>query len=107
VSAANIKPSFFKRSLVRKLVLAKAYKDKAKEEYEAGNTVFASKNLGLSEYQVKLFENRVKTSRRVSPEDKAIFLEASAEIKEKIDEQIEVVNTNMCQESTLRVQINC
>lgn len=90
VNAATM-PSIIKRILVDKLGYAKTSVENAKIAHEAGNDAQAKKYLGLSKYQVKSFENRVKTSRRIKPEDKARFLEESAEIKVKIQALIEYI----------------
>ena len=68
-------------------------KDNAKEECEAGNFEGATKKLGVAKSQVKSFESMVKITRRIKPEDKASFLADSAEIKGKISELIEYIET--------------
>jgi hypothetical protein len=86
-------PSIIKHRLVDKLEYAKELKDNAKEECEAGNFGGATKKLGVAKSQVESFESMVRITRRISPEDKASFLEKSAEIKWKIDTLIEYIET--------------
>ena len=86
-------PSIIKHRLVDKLEYAKELKDNAKEECEAGNFDGATKKLGVAKSQVESFESMVRITRRISPEDKASFLEKSAEIKWKIDTLIEYIET--------------
>jgi hypothetical protein len=90
---ATTMPNIIKQRLIGKLEYAKALKDNAKEECEAGNFDGATKKLGVAKSQVQSFESMVKITRRISPEDKASFLEKSAEIKWKIDTLIEYIET--------------
>jgi parallel beta-helix repeat protein len=84
VSAATITRNV-KRTLVNKLEDAKALKDEAHEQYEAGNIKNAKKDLRKAKQKVELFENTVNKSKEISQADKESFIEKSGEIKDKID----------------------
>ncbi len=84
-------PNIIKHRLVDKLEYAKELKENAKIEYEAGNVEAATKKLGVAKNQVESFESMVKITRRISPEDKEIFLADAAEIIERIDRLIETL----------------
>ena len=86
-------PSIIKHRLIDKLEYAKALKDNAKEECEAGNFDGATKKLGVAKSQVESFASMVKITRRISSADKASFLADSAEIKGKIQTLIEYIET--------------
>ncbi len=92
VSAADM-PNIIKQRLIDKLEYAKALKDNAKEECEAGNFDGALKKLGVAKSQVESFASMVKITRRISPEDKASFLADSTEIIGKIDRLSEYIET--------------
>ena len=92
VSAATM-PSIIKHRLIDKLEYAKALKENAKIECEAGNFDGATKKLGVAKSQVESFASMVKITRRISPADKASFLADSAEIKGKIQALIEYIDT--------------
>ena len=92
VNAADM-PNIIKQRLLDKLVYAKELKDNAKEECEAGNFVIATKKLGVAKNQVESFASMVRITRRISPADKASFLADAAEIKGKINELIEYIET--------------
>ena len=92
VSAADM-PNIIKQRVIDKLEFAKALKDNAKEEYEAGNIDGATKKLGVAKNQVESFASMVKITRRISSEDKASFLADATEIIEKIDKLIEYIET--------------
>jgi hypothetical protein len=88
VNAADM-PNIIKNKLVDKLVYAKALKDNAHEECEAGNFDAATKKLGVAKNQVESFASMVKITRRISAADKASFLADATEIIGKIDRLIE------------------
>ncbi len=92
VDAATM-PNIIKQRLIDKLEYAKALKDNAKEECEAGNFEGALKKLGVAKSQVESFASMVKITRRISPADKASFLADSSEIIGKIDRLIEYIET--------------
>jgi hypothetical protein len=92
VTAAEM-PNIIKQRLIDKLEYAKVLKENAKEECEAGNFEGATKKLGVAKSQVESFASMVKITRRISPADKASFLADSTEIKAKIDELIEYIET--------------
>jgi len=75
---------------------AEELKHNAKEECEAGNFEGAKKKLSVAKNQVESFASMVRITRRISAADKESFLAEAAEIIDKIDRLIEVVNTNMC-----------
>jgi hypothetical protein len=79
--------------LIDKLEYAKALKDNAHEECEAGNFDAATKKLGVAKNQVESFASMVEITRRISPTDKASFLADATEIIEKIDELIGHIET--------------
>jgi beta-xylosidase len=86
-------PNIIKQRLIDKLEYAKALKENAKEECEAGNFDGATKKLGVAKSQVESFASMVKITRRIEPTDKASFLADAAEIIGKIDELIEYIET--------------
>ena len=92
VSATDM-PNIIKHRLIDKLEYAKALKDNAKEECEAGNFEGATKKLGVAKSQVESFESMVRITRRISAVDKASFLADSTEIIGKIDRLIEYIVT--------------
>jgi PKD repeat protein len=92
VNAADM-PNIIKQRLVDKLGYAKALKDNAHEECEAGNFDAATKKLGVAKNQVESFASMVEITRRISVVDKASFLANAAEIIEKIDKLIEYIET--------------
>ena len=101
VNAADITPDPIKTLLVNKLKRAKAFKERAKIAYEAGDKGRAKKYLGKSKRQVESFEDRVQITDGISPADKESFLEDSATIKEKIDTLLPLTSTpNPTPEST-------
>ena len=89
VSAATITPDPIETLLVKKLERAKAFKERAKIAYEAGDNEKAKKYLGKSKRQVESFSDRVKITDGISPADKAWFQSKEAEIIDKIDNLIE------------------
>jgi len=86
-------PNIIKNRLIGKLEYAKALKDNAKEECEAGNFDGATKKLGVAKNQVESFASMVRITRRISPADKESFLAESAKIITKIDKLIEYIET--------------
>jgi uncharacterized repeat protein (TIGR01451 family) len=93
VNAADITPDPIKTLLVNKLKRAKAFKERAKISYEAGDNGRAEKYLGKSKRQVESFEDRVQITDGISPADKESFLKDSATIKEKIDTLLPLTST--------------
>ncbi|MGB3459259.1 MAG: PKD domain-containing protein [Halobacteriota archaeon] len=86
-------PNIIKRRLVDKLEYAKALKDNAKEECEAGNFDGATKKLGVVKNQLESFASMVEITRRISAADKASFLADATAIIGNIGELIGYIET--------------
>ena len=90
---ATTMPNIIKNRLIDKLVYAKALKDNAHEECEAGNFDAATKKLGVAKNQVESFASMVRITRRISAADKASFLADATEIIGNIDRLIGYIET--------------